>query len=109
MVQDILTDTLKFPVYLPVGVAQNPNPFGSEIVIPNQICSLTGLLIMLRAIHLDNQLRLSDVKIRNVRADHLLTVNHHWKISQKIVPKMPFLFCHAFAQFSCIAAKPAVI
>lgn len=56
---------------------------------------------MLRTIQLDYQFCCVAIEVCNITADCFLTLESNRIASQKIIPKMVFLPCRIFAQFSC--------
>lgn len=105
MIQNIFANTAKIPIHLSIGISQNPQSQRTELRIPLRICQLARSIIMLRTIQLNDNFCAGNIEINNIFADHLLPVNHHWKISQKIIPKMTLFLCHVFSQRSCIVAE----
>ncbi len=59
--------------------------------------SLAFFRIMTGTIELNNQLGFCAIKIRYVFSENLLSGKTHGICTQKIIPKMFFLFCHIFA------------
>ena len=109
MIHNIFADTAKIPIHLSIGIPQNTQPQRTELRITLGICQLASSIIMLRTIQFNDNFCAGNIEINNIFVNHFLPVNHHWKIFQKIIPKMAFFLCHAFSQRSCIVAEFGMI
>ena len=76
MQQDILADTPEIPVEIRIGVAQDGEALLPQKLVADPVSLLTGNVVMLGAIQLDDQLFLCNIKIYDVGTDDFLTVDH---------------------------------
>ena len=65
------------------------------------VIGLAILVKMLGTIQFHNKMFLWAVEVHHISSKHLLAAKWRRKIFQKIVPQVPFFFCHAFSQSLC--------
>ena len=97
---DIFADTPEVLVDIGIGIPQDREALLSQKLIPDAISLLSGKIVMLGAVQLDYQLFLGNVEIHDIGRNDLLAVDHNRQLFEKVIPQVPFMPGHIFAEGS---------
>ena len=97
----MLTNTTKVTHNLIIRNANDGQAIAFQKSRTLRIFPCVYIFIMLRAIQFNYQFGFRTIKICNVFSKNLLSRKADWIGTQKIIPKMPFFFCHFFSQLFC--------
>ena len=100
MRQDIFANAPEVFVNIGIGIPQDREALLSQKLIPDAISLLSGKIVMLGAVQLDYQLFLGNVEIHDIGRNDLLAVDHNWQLFEKVIPQVPFMPGHIFAEGS---------
>ena len=105
LLQNILADSCEICIQFIVAIAQHAA--ANALQIRRAMCVILSSLWfgMLCSIQFYYQFTRWKIKINYKIANHFLTVDRLREIFQKVIPKMPFLPGHFFAEFLCISAQ----
>ena len=100
MRQDIIADAPEVFVNIGIGIPQDCKALFAQKLIPDAISLLSGKIVMLGAVQLDYQLFLGNVEIHDIGRNDLLAVDHNRQLFEKVIPQVPFMPGHIFAEGS---------
>ena len=97
--QNILAHTIKVRIYIIIRISQNSEIHIIQIFITLRIRSKSFFFKVLSSVNLNHKFCRSTIEINNVRSDNFLPMYGNRKCFQKIIPEVPFFFCHFFSEF----------